>query len=195
MQSIRQELRREMRQRRRALSNRERQAAARAVASRLRSLMHLRHNLRVAIYLSAGAELDTAPLLALLRRHGCRIFVPRVRGERETLIFLPLQPPLQTSRFGIPEPRLEPHRRVDPRNLDLVLVPLLAFGPRGERLGSGLGFYDQTFAFLRQRRAWKKPRLVGLAYHWQGVQRLQSEQWDVPLSAVVTDREVVRFTG
>ena len=72
-------------------------------------------------------------------------------------------------------------------------MPIVAFGPRGERLGTGGGYYDRAFAYLRRRATWLKPRLVGLAYDWQRVDELVSHHWDVPLTAVVTDEGVVHF--
>jgi len=187
-------LRRDMRRRRRELTAAQRKAAARAALGHFRSIAHLRRGMRIAVYLSAGAELDTAPFIELARRRGCHLYAPVVRGDRRMLRFAGLEPPLRTNRFGILEPRFNPRRCIDARRLELVLVPLLAFGPNGERLGSGAGFYDQTFAFLRRRRAWRKPRLIGLAYHWQALPELSSEAWDVPLEAIATDRYALRFT-
>src|SRR5687767_13746260 len=91
---------------------------------------------------------------------------------------------MRRNRFGIPEPT---GRRCAPQQLDLVLLPLVAFDRRGARLGMGGGFYDRTFAFLRVAGR-RKPRLVGLAHHFQEVAQLPREPWDVPLAAIVTER-------
>ena len=77
-----------------------------------------------------------------------------------------------------------------PRWLDLVLVPLVGFDARGHRLGMGAGLYDRHFAFLRQRRAWRRPLLIGLAFEAQKVVRLAEEAHDVQLDGVVTERGV-----
>ncbi len=107
--------------------------------------------------------------------------------------FVPLSESLRDGRFGIPEPRMGRHARVSARWLDLVLVPVVAFGSSGERLGSGAGFFDRAFAYLHTRRTWRKPLLLGLAYDWQRVARLPREPWDVPLAAVITDRRIHAF--
>ena len=65
-----------------------------------------------------------------------------------------------------------------------------AFDARGARLGMGAGFYDRHFSFLLRRGAWRRPRLVGLAYGFQQVSRLPQEPWDVPLWGVVSDAGV-----
>lgn len=182
-----------MRRRRRALTPAERARAAESALAHFQSLIHLRPGLKLAVYLSVNGEFDTAPLVELARRRGCRIYAPVLPPTGGRLRFVPLEPPLKTNRYGIPEPHFSPEKACDPRALDVVITPLVAFGPNGERLGSGAGYYDQTFAFLRRRRVWRKPRLIGLAYAWQQVEDLESEAWDVPLAAVVTDQGAVRF--
>ncbi len=77
-----------------------------------------------------------------------------------------------------------------PRWLDLVLVPLVGFDARGHRLGMGAGFYDRRFVFLRHRRTWRKPLLIGLAFEVRRVERLAEAAHDVPLWGVVTERAV-----
>jgi putative effector of murein hydrolase len=79
---------------------------------------------------------------------------------------------------------------IGPRWLDLVLVPLVGFDPRGHRLGMGAGLYDRHFAFLRHRHAWRRPLLVGVAFDAQKVERLADSEHDVQLHGVVTERGV-----
>jgi 5-formyltetrahydrofolate cyclo-ligase len=76
---------------------------------------------------------------------------------------------------------------IGPRWLDLVLVPLVGFDPRGHRLGMGAGLYDRHFAFLRHRRTWRRPLLVGVAFEAQKVERLTEAEYDVQLDGVVTE--------
>ena len=70
--------------------------------------------------------------------------------------------------------------------LDIVLLPLLAFDDRGNRLGMGGGYYDRLFA-SRLHRKTKQPLRVGLAFDCQQAERLPMQAWDVPLHAVVTE--------
>lgn len=193
---MRDKTRREMRRRRRALTAHARRQAALAVRNHLNAARLLRPGMRVGVYLAVNGELDTRPIIALARRHGCQVFVPVIRSHRgATMWFVPLTEPLRSSRFGTPEPHTGRHAMVPTRWLDLVLLPVVAYGPTGERLGSGAGFYDRAFAHLHARRAWRKPLLAGLAYHWQRVDELPAQPWDVPLAAVITDTGITRFTG
>jgi 5-formyltetrahydrofolate cyclo-ligase len=73
-------------------------------------------------------------------------------------------------------------------------VPLVGFDADGNRLGMGAGFYDRHFAFLRHRRAWHRPLLIGLAFERQRVARLPAAAHDVPLWGVVTERGFYRGT-
>lgn len=99
---------------------------------------------------------------------------------------------LAYNRFGIPEPVRR--RLIKPCALDLVLTPLVAFDCNGHRVGMGGGYYDRSFAFLRRRHHWRKPRLLGLAYELQKLARIIPNDWDVPLDAVATEARIYRVT-
>jgi 5-formyltetrahydrofolate cyclo-ligase len=71
-------------------------------------------------------------------------------------------------------------------------LPLVGFDAHGMRLGMGAGFYDRAFAYRRWRRAWRGPRLIGVAYAFQQVPRILAAQHDVHLDAVVTDKGVLK---
>ncbi len=193
------DLRRDMRTRRRALSAGERERAGWDVAQTVARHIRAGRGTRVAAYLSVGSELPTGPLLALANERGWQVFVPAVVSARNgRMRFVPLSADLRLNRFGIPEPLVRAADGakgwIDARWLDLAFLPLLAAGPHGERLGSGAGFYDRAFAFLRGRAAWRKPPLIGLAYELQRVPALTRSAWDVPLDALVTERGLYRFS-
>ncbi len=98
---------------------------------------------------------------------------------------------LATNFFGILEPRVG--LRVDARQLDLVLTPLVAFDDRGVRVGVGRGYYDRCFRFLLNRRHWRHPKLLGVAYELQRAPQLARQPWDVLLAGAVTEAGVRRF--
>lgn len=124
---------------------------------------------------------------------GKRVYLPVLVPHGENRLWFARYTPdthLVPNRFGIPEPARAPHRRIAPLALDAVFTPLVAFDPTGHRLGMGGGFYDRSFAYLLRHRRWLRPRLIGLAYDFQCVDRLPAEPWDVPLHAIVTDRSL-----
>ncbi len=102
---------------------------------------------------------------------------------------------MRRNRFNIPEPDIPPAERLQPQQLHLVLAPLVAFDSTGTRLGMGGGFYDRSFAFLRDPdyRGWR-PRLLGLGYEFQRMAvPLARRTWDVPLDAAATEEGLYVF--
>jgi len=196
--TARHNLRRVLRERRRALSPAEQSRAAVALVSQLLNCRLARASRRVALYLPNDGEIDPQPFMSRLRDMKKTCYLPILsRLKQDRLWFAPYREstPLDVNRFGIPEPATAPRHWVRAQELDLILMPLVAFDERGNRLGMGGGFYDKSLAFLRTRTTWQKPHLVGLAHDFQRVDILESCAWDVPLQAVVTDRRVYEFGG
>jgi 5-formyltetrahydrofolate cyclo-ligase len=150
---------------------------------------------RMAAYLPNDGEVDTTALFEYLRERGRTAFIPLLR--KHTLWFGPYVGPaaLRPNRYGIPEPAIDGRMITDARELDLVFVPLVAFDPRGHRLGMGGGYYDRTFAFRLAEPARASPRLIGLAFEGQKVERLEARPWDVPLDTAVTEAGIYHFPG
>ena len=192
--NARRKLRAGLAARRRAVPARERVEAARRVARNVDRALHLRSQWRIAVYAALPEELDTAPLIALARQRGCRIYLPRIDRRRASraMQFVEMRGPLRQNRLGIAEP--ETGATIGARWLDVVFLPLVGFDPHGLRLGTGGGYYDRAFAFRRWRSLWHAPRLVGLAYAFQQVERIARASHDVLLDAVVTDEGIIRCT-
>ena len=194
----RNQLRREIRQRRQQLDAHERHHRALALCARLADDPLFRRARRIAFYLANDGEPDLRPLIELAWSMDKACFLPVV-GARHSrrLWFLPYTPatPLVPNRFGIPEPRHHRgERRLKPHSLDLILMPLVAFDAAGHRLGMGGGYYDTTLAFLRYRRHWLRPARIGTAFACQEVPQLPAEPWDVPLDAIATEAGIRHFT-
>jgi 5-formyltetrahydrofolate cyclo-ligase len=184
-----------MRTRRRGLSVQARVQASYAIALRLTTSRLFQNSERIALYYANDGEVET---FAVMRRAWARhkhCYLPKLyRVGARRLWFAPVHEgaKLSANRFGIPEPEVSPRHWKKAGAMDLIVVPLVAFDPRGNRIGMGGGFYDQTLAFLHRRRTWRRPHLVGVAYEFQKVATLQSCPWDVPLDAVVTEERVYR---
>jgi 5-formyltetrahydrofolate cyclo-ligase len=192
----RSELRHELRARRRALEAAARQAAAEKLAGLLAELACYHSARHIAAYASVEGEMDPEPCMQQAYREGKRLYVPRLSAEHpKTLQFAGWKPgmPMRPNRIGIPEPADDRNTVIAPEKLDLVLVPLVAFDRRGQRLGTGGGYYDRTFAFLKSGAT--RPLLLGLAYEFQCLDHIEAGPWDVPLNGVVTDQRVYFFTA
>lgn len=178
-------LRREMTVRRRALAAADAARAAQAVADHFLATFDPSPGAVIAAYLPIGAELDTAPLVAGLRARGVTVALPVVVVPDTPLEFRvwAADGALETGSHGIAHPDRRAKRVVP----DWVLTPLLAFDPKGYRLGYGGGYYDRTLAALRGAGS---IRAIGLAYSAQAA-TLIVEPHDQPLDAVVTENGVM----
>ncbi|MDE2340639.1 MAG: 5-formyltetrahydrofolate cyclo-ligase [Alphaproteobacteria bacterium] len=129
----------------------------------------------VAAYLAMGSEPDVMPLVAKAKS----LALPRINADNR-MDFIRWQPddPLDIWR-GIAQPR-DGAERVAP---DLVLVPLVGFDRRGNRLGQGGGHYDRTLARLPTTRR------IGIGWSIQEIAVLPAEPHDIRLDAILTERE------
>lgn len=190
------QLRKELREVRNRLSDKEQRKAATALAKQVaRSRAYCSSN-RIALYFASDGEVTTDEIMARIWQSGRQCYLPilsYVMGER--LWFAPVDQNSKflINRFGIPEPVVASRRLLSARQLDLILMPLVGFDLHGNRLGMGGGFYDRTFAYQHQRQKWKRPRLIGLAHECQRVAKLETSPWDVPLHAVATDKNFYQF--
>ncbi|WP_329741262.1 5-formyltetrahydrofolate cyclo-ligase [Dyella sp. A6] len=187
----RSELRQQLLAQRRALSPPQRMAAAQGLRRSLEQLPEFHTDQRVAGYWASDGELPLNLAIPPLAERGQQFLLPLVGDHRE-LRFAPWQAgdPVSPNRYGIPEP-VAPEQWFAPFQLDLVLVPLLGFDRRGHRIGYGGGYYDQSFAFLKDQARPTEPLLVGIAYAFQQLEAIDAEPWDVPLDFVATDRELI----
>ena len=188
-------LRRQLKAARKAFSPTARRLAARASVQ-----LALRHGLllrakRIGFYLPQGSEFDAHPLLdqALWMKRKCYLpMLPR-RGRVMRFGKVGRHTAFTRNRYGIGEP--VDARPLRANQLDLLVMPLVGFDHQGYRLGMGGGYYDATLAFMHHRRLWRKPRLIGIAYECQRVETLPHDPWDMPLDAVLTERQLYRFTS
>jgi 5-formyltetrahydrofolate cyclo-ligase len=190
------ELRRQLRARRRAIADADRPAFDSAIRASLHRLGVWQRGARVAAFLSMPGEVDLRPCFAAAWARGVQVYVPFIVSTRNcAMAFVPLRPgtPLHGNRFGIAEPAAGVRERIPVRHLDTILVPLVGFDALGHRLGMGAGFYDRALrSRLDRAQAYRRPRLIGVAYTVQQVERLEPAAWDVALDLVVTERGILR---
>ena len=160
-----------------------------AACARLIALEEFRSASVIMIYLSLPTEVDTSPIALAAWQDDKTVLAPKVSWEHRHMLALEihsLQSNLVIDERGLREPDYGHPWPVN--DIDLIVVPGLAFDTRGNRLGRGMGFYDR---FLGQPtlRALK----CGLAFHEQVVANLPISENDVPIDVLATDRQVLRF--
>jgi 5-formyltetrahydrofolate cyclo-ligase len=133
-------------------------------------------------FMPIRSEADIRPLMWRLKARGARLCLPVVL-DRETIEFRALDPAaaLTDTGFGTRGPGPEAEV-LDP---DILLVPLSAFDGMGNRIGYGAGHYDRAVDRLMKKG--RKPRLIGIAFDVQRVEKVPNELHDVPLDAILTE--------
>jgi len=142
----------------------------------------------IALYFPVGDELDTLPLVEELWRRGHLCLLPVFAKEDRIMKFAKWtkETKLLPDTFDIPMPEVAEFH--DP---EILVVPVVAFDQKGNRLGFGKGYYDATLKSLRERHA---IQAIGYAYAEQAVlMKLPTEEHDQKLDMVVTPQRVFDF--
>lgn len=149
----------------------------------------------IACYLPMDDEVDTLGIIEAGWRANKRIFVPVLRKHKKMLFReLGHKTPLVLNRFGVWEPT--EGALIAPRQLDMAIVPTVAFDENCNRIGMGGGYFDRCFAYLRHRRLWYRPKLVGVAFDCQRVEKISPNPWDIRLYRVFSEaRQDFRIAG
>ena len=170
------------------LKREERGAASENIcAAAINSALFEQANL-IACYLASDDEVNCRRLIERAWHMKKRIFLP-VLQKHSKLKFVEFLngSKTRTNKYGLEEPVGD--NEIDPRILDLVFTPLVAFDLQGNRIGMGGGYYDRTFSFLNEQHHESRPRLVGLAFDCQRVEQIGASTWDIPLFRVFTESD------
>jgi 5-formyltetrahydrofolate cyclo-ligase len=189
-QRAKQEMRRRVLALRDGLSADERAAHSCRIAQRLAALPSFAVARTVLLFHPFGSEWESALLVREALQSGKTVALPRVLSLQENSQQMALQTVEDIARDTAPGTRgiLEPLPErpvVVPEAIDWVLVPGVAFTPRGERLGYGGGFYDRLLAQIPAH----VPRIVG-AFDAQIVEALPTDSHDCPVDAIYTELRV-----
>ncbi len=141
----------------------------------------------IAAYIAILGEISVEPIIRAGNADGKVFYLPVLRNDAMFFAAWQIGVPLLEKKFGLLEPDCKESEYLDPRELDLVLAPLVVFDPQCNRIGQGGGFYDGTFEFTR---AAGKPVLMGVAHDSQREQSLTPQHWDIPLHKVVTEKSI-----
>lgn len=176
--------RNEIRQKRKALHEDEVAKCSELVRRVVLEHEFLKENRCIASYHSFSGEIDTVEINKALRLAGHHMALPVIHPEEKGLMdFYSYEKPedLILNRFKIPEPVVSEENLVRPHDLEVVIVPLVGFNEKGERLGMGGGYYDRML-----KKISCECLTLGLAYDFQLIPEIKSQPWDMPLDEVIT---------
>jgi 5-formyltetrahydrofolate cyclo-ligase len=160
----------------------DREGRSKRIGVILLSLEEFKKAGSVMFYVSKGSEVGTEEMIKKVLGEK-RVLVPKVKGEGITACEIKDWKGLEKGAFGILEPKEV--REASKREVDLILVPGIAFDRKGNRIGYGKGFYD---SFLKEI---KNKGIIGLAFEEQIIDTLPVGQGDEPVKRIVTENGVI----
>ena len=171
------ELRRSIRERKRAMTEEEIVSRSEKLAERFIASEAYKNAKTVYGYLPYNQEVRTVPMLEQALKDGKRVAVPKCYGDEMKFIFMDDLSKVEKGYANIPEPIADEPIADD--ETALVLMPGMAFDPQGHRIGYGGGFYDK---FLSTEP--NHPTLA-LCYEFQMLPSLETEAHDIPVDYVL----------
>ena len=135
------------------------------------------------IYISFGKEVDTHNIIEHAVASGKEVCVPRVISRLKGMRALKINSldELELSNYGILEPK-DNSEEVSVENMDLAVIPGLAFDLQGGRIGYGGGFYDRFFS-----NADINIKKIALAYEFQILEGIPLEDHDIAIDGIITE--------
>lgn len=191
MTDLKKILRTEVLCRRNRLDAESAEAKSLVIAEKIFALREFQDSRLVMCYMEFRNEVQCRHIIRRCLLLGKKLALPLVVNAsdgRKEIIALSVTDPeteLERSGYGIMEPRRTPENVVDPKDIDLVVVPGVAFDRQRNRLGYGAGCYDR---FLRETR--DDCRKIGVAFDLQIADKVPADIYDIQLDMVITEDRV-----
>ena len=176
-------IRHEIRHKIKACSELEKSRTSDIIKARLFNEEEFKKAKVVMFYVSLKDEVDTISMIDEAVKAGTRVCVPVILREDNRLIAGEIKDrakDLERQHFGIFQPKAGHVREVPLENIDLVIVPGVAFDKYNMRLGRGHGYYDRFLSSLPDRTT-----TIGLAFDFQVVDNLPKDSHDIPVSKTI----------
>lgn len=192
LHSRKQQIREQAHENRRAQKNKD--ELSRAICEKFAALPEYQRAKTVLFYLDVRAEVRTRHYLPTALTHGKKIVVPFCVDGLLELFHLENMDELEVGMYKILEPKAELRgvaaKRVDVQELDLVMVPGVAFDKTGARMGHGKGYYDKLLEHARTDTP-----LVALAFECQLFPEIPTQSHDVFMDKIITECAVYEGRG
>jgi len=150
-----------------------------SIAQFLFSLPEYRKSKTILLYMPINNEVDTLGIIEDSLTHKT-VCLPVTVGDHISVS--EYSEHFVSGKYGVPEPRFKKY--VDPANIDLAIVPGIAFDPKGGRVGYGKGYYDRLLKNVPGKK-------IALAYEFQLVPDIPSEPHDIAMDKIITEKGVI----
>lgn len=186
--SRRDTIRKEKREDRRNLSIHTQQINAKKIAKQILALSCFLEAKNIASYISSDGEIDTTNLHDLAWSKNKNIFLPQIQDSiKLSFFYFKEGEKLKNGPWGtheIESPKIE--KKLS--EMDLIIIPMVAFDKNGNRLGRGGGFYDRV---LSESNITSKNKIYGLAHDIQEVERIPIKENDIPMDGIITPNRII----
>lgn len=184
-------LRKEILEKRNNLDLVKREEMDRKILNKFYETQYYKKAEKIFIYISYASEINTKEIINKALKDNKKIYVPRTEFKTRHMDAVEIKSldNLEESSYGILEPSKEVPN-IDPNELDLIVVPGVAFDKSGGRMGYGAGFYDRYFKKIKKENINKIVKLA-LAYEVQMLDKVPMNEQDVPVDYIITENEFI----
>ena len=183
------EIRRNIFKKRLSLSSREIKDKSHQIFLNLVKTTEFLNFQNIMFYVATRSEVQTEEMIKASIKMGKKIFIPVILTNCIDLTpsrLIDFDRELEKGKKGILEPKKEYQRLFPPKNIDLIILPGIAFDPFGNRIGRGLGYYDN---FLK--KVSPSTKLTALAFEMQIMKKLPSQEKDIPVHKIITEERII----
>lgn len=167
----------------------ERESKSRIICQKLQDLPEFQKAQTVMLFLNFRDEVETTALAEAIIAGKKKLVLPRCAPQGILIPFevRDLNVDLESGAWEIREPKLT-NGKVEPSEIDLIIVPGAGFDLYGNRLGYGGGFYDRFFMLLKP----STPR-VALSFECQVIEQVPVDKHDFKMTMLITENKVYKF--
>jgi len=183
------EIRRKILKKRLYLSKEDIKNKSQQVFLNLTDTVEYKNSRDIMFYVATRSEVQTEEMIKTSMKMGKNVFVPIILPECINLApskIFDFDIELEKGKKGILEPKKEYHRLFPPENIDLIIVPGVAFDLSGNRIGRGFGYYDN---FLR--KVHPSTKIIALAFEMQIVKKIPNDKNDIPVHKIITEKRII----
>jgi len=183
------EIRRNIFKKRISLSSEDIKNVSQQVFLRLIETIEYRNCQNVMFYVATRSEVQTEEMIKTSIKMGKNTFVPIILTECTNLApskMYDFDNELEKGKKGILEPKKEYYRLFPPEDIDLIIIPGIAFDLSGNRIGRGFGYYDN---FLR--KVCSSAKIIALAFEMQIVKEIPNDKNDIPVDKIITEKRII----